>query len=634
MSLDAWFSLGVVVLVLGLLAVTQIGPELVLIAGVILLLLKNVLTVPETLAGLANEGMVTVGLLFVVGCGVVETGGITWVADRLFGRPRGVVSAIARMTFPTTFLSAFMNNTPVVAMLIPAVNDWAKHHRIAPSKLMIPLSYAAILGGTCTLIGTSTNLVVNGMVIQAAEKQAAAEAKAASLPTAGETPETTQVSRLPSRLGMFDVTWVGVPAALAGIGFILLGSRFLLPNRLPSLATVADPRKYTIEMLVEPGSPLVGKSIEEAGLRHLPGLYLAEIDRDGSILPAVSPEETLRGNDRLVFVGIIDSVVDLQKIRGLVPATDQVFKLDSPRPQRCLIEAVASPNCPVVGRTIRDGRFRSIYNAVVIAVAREGERIRGKIGDIVLRAGDTLLLEAHPSFANQHRNSRDFFLVSRLENSSPPSYDRAAISLAILLAMVVLVTISETWPTFTVPLGSWSFALGHITMFKAALIGAALMLLTRCCRIEQARRSIDWQVLLAIAASFALGKALEKSGAADGIAGGLIGLAGGDPWLSLIAVYGVTLVVTELVTNNAAAALMFPFALATAGRLAVNPMSFIIAVMMAASAGFATPIGYQTNLMVYGPGGYRFSDYLKIGIPLDLLIWAITVAIAPLVWPF
>jgi di/tricarboxylate transporter len=509
------------------------------------------------------------------------------------------------MMLPTAGLSAFMNNTPLVAMLIPAVNDWAKQHRIAPSKLMIPLSYAAILGGTCTLIGTSTNLVVNGLLIRAADAQQAA---------GGEL-------TLPRGLGMFDITWVGLPATLAGIGFIVLSGRRLLPSRLPSIETVADPRQYTIEMLVEPASPLIGKSIEEAGLRHLPGLYLAEIDREGVVLPAVAPEERLRTDDRLVFVGIVDSMRDLQKIRGLVPATDQVFKLDSPRSQRCLIEAVASHSCPVVGKTIRDARFRSLYNAVVIAVARHGERVGGKIGDIELQVGDTLLLEAHPSFADQHRNSRDFFLVSRLENSSPPHYERAAMALGILLLLVLVVTLSESFG-------------GKVTMFLGALVAAGLMLLTGCCRIDQARRSIEWEVLVAIAASFGIGLALQKTGAAAGVAGAMVGAAGGHPWWSLFALYGVTLLVTELITNNAAAALMFPFALATADKLQANPLAFVICVMMAASAGFATPIGYQTNLMVYGPGGYRFSDYLRMGVPLDLLIWFVTVALAPWVWPF
>jgi di/tricarboxylate transporter len=523
-----------------------------------------------------------------VGAAVRETGGVDIIAGRLFGRPKTPLGALSRMMWPTMGLSAFMNNTPLVAMLIPAVSDWARKNRWPVSKFMIPLSYAAILGGTCTLIGTSTNLVVQGMLI----------------------------TRLGTGLDMFDVAWVGLPAALIGGAFILLMSPWLLPDRRPAISTQDDSREYTVEMQVERGSPLVGKTIEQAGLRHLPGVYLAEIDRDGSILAAVSPQEILRGGDRLLFVGIVESVVDLQRIRGLMPATDQISQLSAPRPQRCLIEAVVSNSCPLVGKTIRDGRFRNVYNAVVVAVARNGERLHMKIGDIVLRPGDTLLVEAHPSFADQQRGSRDFFLVSRLADSNPPRHDRALIAVVLMLLMVLAV--SFEW----------------ISMLKAAMLTAGLMIFARCITTDAARRSVDWQVLLAIAASFAMGTALEKTGAARQIAEQMILLAHNNPWATLAIVYAMTLICTELITNNAAAALMFPFAMDTAAGLGANYMPFVIAVMMAASAGFATPIGYQTNLMVYGPGGYRFSDYVKIGVPLDILVGIVTIGLAPLVWPF
>jgi len=588
----AHFTLGVVGLIFALLTVTAIPPDIILVGGVVLLLLTNILTPAEALAGMANEGMITVGVLFIVGAAVRDTGGVEWIASRLFGRPKTPTTAVARMMLPTMGLSAFMNNTPLVAMLIPAVNDWARMLRMPVSKFMIPLSYAAILGGTCTLIGTSTNLVVQGLVIK------------------------EHIHGLEHGLRMFDITWVGLPSAILGCAYIVLSSRWLLPDRRPALSTQTDPREYTVEMQVAGDSALVGQTIEAAGLRHLPGVYLAEIDRDGIVLAAVSPQETLRADDRLLFVGVVESVVDLQRIRGLMPATDEVFKLKEPRPQRCLIEAVVSNSCPMVGQTIRDGRFRNVYNAVVVAVARNGERLHKKIGDIVLRPGDTLLVEAHPSFADQQRNSRDFFLVSRVDESNPPRHDRAVIALALLLGLVI--TVSMEW----------------ISMLKGAMLVAGIMMLTRCVGLRSARRSVDWEVLVAIAASFALGTALEKTEAAKEIADRTIILANSDPWISLAVIYAITLVVTELITNNAAAALMFPLALATARNLDVSVMPFIIVVMMAASAGFATPIGYQTNLMVYGPGGYRFSDYVKIGVPLDILIGIVTVILAPLIWPF
>jgi di/tricarboxylate transporter len=591
---QAHFTLGVVGLVFALLVFSRLTPDVILIGAVLLLMLFGVLTPGQALAGLSNDGVATIAVLFVVGAAVRETGAVDFITARIFGRPQTPERAIARMMLPTMAFSAVMNNTPLVAMMIPAVSDWARTNRFPASKLMIPLSYAAILGGTCTLIGTSTNLVVQGMLLK--------DIDAGRVQGPG--------------LGMFDISWVGVPAAIAGGLFILAFSRWLLPDRRPAISMLDDPREYTVEMQVAADSPLVGKTIEAAGLRHLQGVYLAEIDRQGNVMPAVSPQEVLRGGDRLLFVGVVESVVDLQRIRGLVPATDQVAKLSAPRPQRCLIEAVVSNSCPLVGKTIRDGRFRNVYNAVVVAVARNGQRLHKKIGDIVLHAGDTLLVEAHPSFADQQRNSRDFFLVSRLEGSNPPRHDRAWIAMIVLVGMVAAVT------------------LGGVSILIAALAAAALMLLTRCLTVEAARRSFDWEVLLAIAASLAVGLALETTGAAKDIAEQMIALARGRPWVALAIIYAITLIVTELITNNAAAALMFPFAIVTAQGLGVNYMPFVIAVMMAASAGFATPIGYQTNLMVYGPGGYRFGDYVKIGVPLDILVGVVTVGLAPLVWPF
>jgi len=617
-SLWAWlplspsqFTLAVVMALFLLLAFTTLAPDLILLAGVALLLAVGIVSPADALAGLSNEGMVTVAILYVVGAGVRETGGVDWLAKTLFGRPRTLLGAVTRIVFPTMGLSAFMNNTPLVAMLLPAVGDFAKAQRIAPSKLMIPLSYAAILGGTMTLIGTSTNLVVQGMVIK----------------TLGES----------QKLGMFDITWVGLPAALIGGIYVIFAARFLLPDRRAPLSTTDDPKEYTVEMQVEADSPLVGRTIESAGLRHLPGLFLAEIDRDGNAIPAVSPREVLRAGDRLLFVGIVESIVELQRIRGLVPATEDVFHLKAPRPQRCLIEAVVSNTCPLVGMTIRDSRFRSHYNAVVVAVARNGQRLHQKIGDIILHPGDVLLVEAHPSFADQQKNSRDFFLVSKIDESTPPKHELALLAMGILAAMVLLISgkdllavLSGTIPGLEL-VTAW---FPQLSTFMAALVAAAAMLITRCVSIETARKSIDWEVLLAIAASFALGTALDKSGAAKMIADSTTSLSGGNAWVTLAIIYLVTVVVTELITNNAAAALMFPFALATAQELGVSNMPFIIAVMMAASAGFATPIGYQTNLMVYGPGGYRFSDYVKVGAPLDVLIGVVTVAIAPLAFPF
>ena len=471
---------------------------------------------------------------------------------------------------------------------MPAVNDWARQNRISPSKLMIPLSYAAVLGGCCTLIGTSTNLVVHGLLL--------ADGKPG--------------------LNMFDFFYVGVPCALIGGMFIIATQKWLLPDRRRIIDETGDPREYTVEMMVDPVGALVGKTIEEAGLRHLPKTFVAEINRGGVVIPAVGPQERLQANDQLVFVGVVDSVVDLQKIRGLVPATDQVFKLQGARPERCLIEAVVSERCPLIGQTIRDGRFRSTYNAVVIAVARSGERIRAKIGDIVLKPGDTLLLEAHPTLVEQQRNSRHFYLVSKVENFAPVRHDRALLAMMIMLAMIIVA--SFEW----------------LSMLEAGMIAAGAMLATRCCTGQQARRSVDWNVLIAIAASLAIGQAIQSSGLAKVLSGQLIGLDSGHVLWSLIVIYGISLLLTELVTNNAAAVLVFPIAMQTARDLGVSYVPFVMAITVAASLGFATPMGYQTHMMVYGPGGYRFTDFLRIGLALDVLCWIVAVIVIPIAFPF
>ena len=589
MGWEGWFSIAITILCFSTLALTRYSPDIVMVGGLTLLLLAGVLSPEQALSGLANEGMVTVGVLYVVVTGLRETGGISWIVHSVLGRPRSLQHAQIRLMAPVAAISAFLNNTPVVAMFIPAINDWARRNRLSVSKLMIPLSYASIAGGTCTLIGSSTNLVVNGLLI----KETGADG-----------------------LTMLELAWVGVPVMLVVFIFILVGSKWLLPERVPAISKYDDAREYTIEMLVENGSKLSGKSIEEAGLRQLPGMYLIEIDRQGQIMPAVSSYEVLRDGDRLVFAGVIESVVDLQKTQGLTPASKQIYKLGSSRQDRVLVEAVVSDSCPLAGKSVRKGRFRNVYNAVIIAVARNGKRLHQKIGEIVLRPGDTLLLESHHSFAEQQRNSRDFFLVSEIEGANPPQYQKAMLAMIILALMVLSVTT------------------GWLSMLKASLLAAGLMILTRCTTGREARRSVDWQILIVIAASFGLGSALQITGAAESIAVSLVDLAGGDKGISLSLMFAVTALLSAVATNNAAAVIMFPIALTTANNLGVSVMPFVITLMVAASTSFATPIGYQTNLMVYGVGGYRFSDYLRIGVPLTVLVGMTTVLLVPQVWDF
>jgi di/tricarboxylate transporter len=572
------------------LAATQKPPHLLMLGALALLMILGIVPEREAFAGLANPGVLAVGALFVVAAGLRDTGALHDLTRVILGRPKSLRVAQMRVMAPVAALSGVMNNTPLVAVMLPLLSDWAKRLGRSTSLLLMPLSFASILGGLCTLLGTSTNLVVQGLLIDSFG------------PDGG--------------LGLFELAWIGVPCALLGLAYLAVATPLVLRERKPAVSFSEDAREYTVEMLVERAGPLDGLTIGEAGLRNLPGLYLIEINRGDEVLAAVSAEVMLRGGDQLVFAGVVESVTDLQAIRGLLPATDQVFKLDASRSNRVLIEAVIAQTCPIAGQTVKQGRFRSRYNAAVIAVARAGKRIDEKIGDIVLRPGDTLLLEARASFLSRHRNSRDFYLVSEVSDAKPVRHDRRYFALGTLVFVIASITT------------------GLLGILTAALAGAGLMIVLGCCSTGSAMRSIDWSVLLVIAAAFGIGAAMDSSGAAPAIAGALLGLAGSSPYAALAVVATTTMIFTNLISNNAAAVLMYPIALDAALRLGVDPLPLVVGVIVGASCSFATPLGYQTNLMVYGPGGYRFGDFVKLGGPLTLLVLALATALIPFVWSF
>ncbi|MCW8194187.1 SLC13 family permease [Proteobacteria bacterium 005FR1] len=586
--MDVSLTLLTLAAVLGTLMTTRVSADLVLMAALAVLLIAGVLTPVQALSGFANPGVITIATLYVVAAGLKETGAVQWIARLLLGHPASERGAQLRMLAPTGVLSALMNNTAVVAMFIPAVQDWSRRLGIPVSKLLLPLSYAAILGGTCTLIGTSTNLVINGLL----------------------------QTRLDIQLGLFELAWVGVPVLLAGGAFLVLFASALLPDRGGMKEQLEMVREYGVEMRVAVGGPLVGKTIAEAGLRALTYGYLTEIDRGGRLITAVEPDRTLQPGDRLYFVGAPECASELRRIEGLKPANGDVHKLAVENHQRCLVEVVLGPEFPALGKTIRDSRFRTRFNAAILSVSRGGKRIPGKLGDITFRVGDTLLLEASHQFVEHYQFRRDFLLVSALNDSTPPDFRKAPLALSILLGLVVV------------------SASGLLEIMEAAFLAAGAMIATGCITASRARRSIDLPVLVVIAASFALGNAMSVTGAAAWIAGSLLDLGTLTPWLSLGLIYLLTVAFTEMITNNAAAVLMFPIALAVSEQLNVSVVPFAIAVMFAASASFITPLGYQTNLMVYGPGRYQFTDYLRIGAPLSVLVGVIAVSLIPVIWRF
>lgn len=588
MPLDAWITLATVAVTFLLMAITRVGPDIILLGGVVVLLTLGVIDADQALSGFSNSGLFTVAFMYVLVVSIRETGGIDIIIRYVLGRPRSETAAQARLLIPVSMISAFINNTPVVATYIPAVMSWSRRLGLPVHRFLMPLSYATILGGTCSLMGTSTNLVVNGLL-------------------SDNYPEL--------ELGLFDIAWAGVPVALVGLAYLLLASRWLLPQRRGLAQAFDNPREFTIEMEVAADGPIVDKTVQQAGLRHLNGLFLVEIERAGNIVSVVGPGERLKGGDRLVFAGTTEAAIELQQIRGLQPSNLE-SSLNKDYRERRLVEAVVSDQCQFIGQRIREGHFRTLYGAAVLAVCRNGERVAGNLGQIRLQPADVLLLETRPPFIERHRQSRDFLLISQVNGQARPNHDKAWLAWSILAGVVALATF------------------GVVSILNAAMVGAALAVLTGCCTIGAAKRGLDTQVLLTIAASFGLGAALESSGAAAGIAGLALSLTGSDPYLLLIVAYVLVALLTEVVTNSAAAVIGFPIVTASAEALGVSVMPFAIAVMFAASLSFLTPIGYQTNLMVYGPGGYRFGDFARLGGLLTVLVGALALVLIPIFWPF
>jgi di/tricarboxylate transporter len=591
MGFEAWLTLLIVVGIFAALVWNLAPPDLMFLTATAVLALLGIIRAEDAFAGFSNSGMLTVAVLFVVAAGLRETGLLDVVGHHVLGKARTAESALGRLSAVVIPLSAFLNNTPIVAMFLPVVIDWCRRNRVSASKLLIPLSYLTILGGTCTLIGTSTNLVVNGLMVQNGIEG----------------------------MSLFEIAKVGIPYAVIGVAYLFLVGRRLLPDRKELLEQLGDTRReYLAEMLVQPGCRLVGKTVEEAGLRQLPGLFLIEIDTGERFIAPVGPDDVLEANSRLVFTGIVSSIIDLERIPGLVSIGDPNYEV-SPRQKqgRRLCEAVISESSPLIGRTIRDADFRATYSAAVVAVHRGGKRVEKKIGDISLQSGDTLLLQVGPHFLRAHRHDPAFLLVSEMDDWRPLRRERAWVALLLFAALIIFMST------------------GFVAITVAATLVAVLMIALGCISAGDARRSIEWQVLITIAASFGVGEAIEASGLATAVASNVVEATRPfGPLAALAVIYFLGSLTTELITNNAAAVLMFPFCLETARLYDVSPRPFLIALVLAASASFMTPIGYQTNMMVYGPGGYRFFDFMRIGAPLHIMLWIVAMFLIPVFWPW
>jgi di/tricarboxylate transporter len=596
MSLDAYLTLAILALTFALLIKTRIPPVAIFLGALTLTISLGLAPLDQSLRGFSNAGMMTIGALYMIAAGMYRTGAITLITEKLIGRPKSLLAAQAKILFPVAASSAFLNNTPIVAMFIPVIRDLSRALRLDATRLYIPLSYASILGGTCTLIGTATNLVVAGMVMDylAMHQQ--------HVPL--------------HKIGMFELTYIGVPITIVGIAFIMLTSRFLLPDPRKTDITGRFKRLYSSEFVVGQKSPLIGKSLDKQGFIDTEGFKLLALERADGSMAAIEPYTKLQAGDFLSFTVTFDSVPLLWDTQGLEPV-NQIQGMGTERFSHRLVEVVISAQCDWLGRKVSELPMPgSPYRVSIIALSRNGQPVSGPLSDVRIEAGDDVILEVDEAFFHENLNEVEFSLTKRLTGVRFKRYDHALTATLITAAMVL------------------AAALGWMSMLNAALLATGAMLLTGCMSLRYAGRSVEFPILIIIASAIGLEAAVTESGLAKTIADLLLQLGGRDPYVAITMIFLGCILMDTLVTNVASAVFMFPIAIDMAAALGVNGMPFVMTLMVGASCSFISPMGYQTNLMVYEPGSYRFTDFVKIGVPLTMVVGIMTIALVPRIWPF
>ena len=545
-------------------------------------LVTTTLTTEDALSCFSSPSVVLVGVLSAVGAGLTHSGVLQWIVKHVLGAPSGEKKALLRLIAPASLMSAFVSNMAVVQLLIPVVKMWGKRLSISPSKLLIPLSYASTLGGLCTLIGNAPNLVV-------AEFYA---------------------KRTGESMNIFEPLIPGLFCMIVGIVSIVLFHRLVPVRRSPeeNFESSAD---YTVELLVPTECTHVGETVEEANLYSVPGGQIIEIVRfDHEVISPVPKDEFILGGDRLVYSGQINSILELRNSHGLVNATHHVFSVSEMNNNRKLQMASVDVNSPLIGHCMADINFEDDNGIVLVAVAREGERITGSPREVTLRPGDTLLLEGNKLRPDKFENNLNFFDHVPL----PQDGKKTLMASLIMVGMVLLSTF------------------GVMPLLNSCFVAALLMGMAHCFSIEQLQRSINWKVLMVFAGSVCLGRAIDVTGIAQALANGLLSITGTNTLLTLTIISFTVTFVTEFVSNTTAAAVFAPISIHAANTLGANPMAFVISLMLAVSCSFATPIGSETNTLVYGPGGYKFFDYLHIGLYMNIILLIANILIVNMVY--
>ena len=580
-NLYAWITIVTVLVMFTTLLFTKLRVDTVFLAAIGVLLVTGVLDTKEALSGFSSSSVVVIGVLFVVVAGLTHTGVLQWIVHHLLGEPNSYGKAVVRLMLPVAGLSSFLSNTTVVAMFVGIVKMWSKKLGVSPSKLLIPLSYASGMGGVCTLIGTPPNLIISGLY--ADKTGTAMNVLATTIP------------------GLFCLV-VGVLSVIA--------MRRLLPDRKAPESAFESTTEYTVELLVPSDNKYIGETLGDAGLFHVKGGSLIEIYHFDDMPSMVSEKEFVMGGDRLIYAGQIDEILELKNSHGLVSADHHVFSINEVDRHRKLRTAYVNFGSSLIGTTIGGSTFEKDNNLTLVAVARRGERIKETPRHVVLQAGDTLLLDCPPQL-NINMSQLHFFDNDQIVNMG----SKTLLSAVIMIAMVTL------------------SALNVMPLLHCAFIAAGAMLLLRCCDMEQAMKAINWEILMVFAGSVVLGLAIQKTGIAERLALGILDVCGTNPLVVMTVICLVGTFITEFISNTAAGAMFFPIMYEAAEELGYEPYPFLIALMVSVSSSFATPIGSPTHMLVYGPGGYRFSDFMRIGLLMNFIILAANILIVNIVYP-
>ena len=584
-NLYAWITILTVLTMFTVLLLTKLRADVVFLGAISILFVTGVLNAKEAFSGFSSTSVVIIGVLFVVVSGLTHTGVLQWIVKNLLGQPESYSKAVVRLMLPVAALSSFLSNTTVVALFVGIVKMWSKKLGISPSKLLIPLSYASGMGGVCTLIGTPPNLIISGLYAE----------------NTGEA------------MNVLTTTVPGLFCLFIGVLSIIAMSK-LLPNRKAPESAFESTSDYTVELEVPSDNPHIGETVNEAGLNDVRGGNLIEVVHYDEFVSPANGEEILMGGDRLIFSGQIDEILDLKHSHGLVSADHHVFTLSEIDSSRQLRTAFVTFGSSLIGKSIGGTTFEKDNGLVLVAVARRGERIKQSPREVVLQAGDTLLLDCPPNMKINESSltaKLHFFDSDQVPNIGK----KTLISTTIMMAMVVL------------------SALNVIPLLQCAFLAAIAMLIFRCCNVDQAMKAINWEILMVFAGSVVLGIAIQKTGIAERLAFGILDVCGDNPIVVMTAICFVGTFITEFISNTAAGAMFFPIMYQAAEKLGYEPFPFLVALMISVSSSFATPIGSPTHMLVYGPGGYRFSDFMRIGLLMNIIILAANIFIVNIIYP-